>query len=221
MMKILKSLAISATLAFAAPLIHGATVMTNEQQAIVAIGSLSIGGTLYDVSFDGSFGTSMFLGNQAGANAARDSITLLINSYGFAGDFELRKVYDGDEFSFVYFWYSYFPWPFPTIANQSGLGINGTGTYYEITYAIYAFNDPVYPDRRDFYYSEYSEGWIYPDSASRTGSNPRGYVEAKFREAIPGSIPHTLIPEPGSVTLLACGGALLLTRRNRRATATN
>ncbi len=170
--------------------------MTNEQQAIVAIGSLSIDGILYDISFDGSFGTSMFLGNQSGANAARDSISSLLNSF-------VMSVY--------------FPWPFPTLANGSGGGVNGTGTRYEITYANSLTGNPESPNRRDYYFSEYGAGWVYPPSIYDF-SLSEGSVEASFREAIPGSIPDT-IPEPTMVTLLAGSAAMLIRRRNRPAIA--
>jgi hypothetical protein len=192
-MKTLRLLAVYATFAFATPTIQGATVMTNEQQAIVAIGSLSIGGGLYDVSFDGSFGTSIFLGNQTGASAAGASIRQLLNSY-MASE--------------------YFPWPFPTVANQSGGGINGTGTYFEITYAIYALDDPEYPGRRDFYASKYGAGW-----GGASGFSYPSYVEATFREAIPGSILGNVpypVPEPTILTLIIYGAAMIV-RRKRQA----
>jgi hypothetical protein len=192
-MKILKLLVLHAAFTFLTSTTQGATVMTNEQQAIVAIGSLPIGGILYDISFDGSFGTFMFLGNQTGASAARASITQLLNSYGP---------------------YEYFPWQFPTLANQSGGGINGTGTYFEITYAIYALDDPEFPGRRDSYAAKYGAGW-----GAASGFSYPSYVEATFREAIPGSISGSVpypIPETGAPTLVACAGVLLLRRRNRR-----
>ena len=173
------------------------TIMTNDQKAIVAMGSLPIEGNLYDVSFDGSFGTKIFFGNELVALSACRAIAGELN---YLGDHRSENNY-------------YFPWMFPTLANESGYGYSGTGTYYEVTYQTLPESDPNNPNQRNFFYSTYGAGWIYPSTSnSSIGENPN-YVEATFRIAIPGSIPNT-IPEP-SIALFSILGLLPLVKRKR------
>lgn len=168
------------------------SVFRDENQAIAALGGLTIDGQSYDVSFDGSFGERAFLGNQAGAEAARDAIAQLLNSH------------LGDPF---------FPWALPTLSNESGGGYSGTGTLFQVTYALLPEDDPETPGLRSYYSSQYAAGWTYNYSSSSIGESPE-YVEATFRIAIPGSIVDN-VPEPSPFVMMALGMAATIGLRRR------
>jgi len=58
------------------------TFSLNNERSITAIGSLNINGQAYDVSFDGAFGDSIFLGDMSGAAKADSAIDLALNTIG-------------------------------------------------------------------------------------------------------------------------------------------
>lgn len=58
------------------------TYLNDANFHVTAILDLDVEGTLYDVSFDGSFGNqTIFLGNQAGAESAMGAIAFAMNGY--------------------------------------------------------------------------------------------------------------------------------------------
>ena len=57
------------------------TVHVDKDRYITAIGSLKIGGQIYDISFDNSFGESLFLGDSNAARLATQQITNVLNGF--------------------------------------------------------------------------------------------------------------------------------------------
>lgn len=192
MKRLLPILAIVACTHFAGTAGAAVTCDVNEDWEVLAIGSLVIQGVEYDVSFDGAFGQTIFLGDPVGADAARDAICTFLNN--------VTAIYQVGVFTF------------PLLANDKQ-------RYFEVVSEMLPPDHPVTPDLRTYEYGVLAAGWGGTTGSSVgpnpfMGVQPGDYVTATFRLAIPGSIPDT-IPEPGA-GLLGLLGAWGLFKRRRR-----
>ncbi len=189
-MKFLSSCALFGLCLSFAPLAEAAiAVEISPNDGIRALGGVVIKGVTYDVCFDGSFGDTMFMGDEEGALEAAQTIALVFNDYASYGP-------NG----------GIFPSTFPTVDNEAGGGVSGTGMFFEITFG------PLPDEHRDFILARYAAGWTVwnPEQPSMAGSN---HVEATFRLHIPGAVIHN-VPEPGGLLMSSLG--LLLAIRRRR-----
>lgn len=173
------------------PKAKAVSVNVSPNNGIRALGGLEIDGVLYDVAFDGSFGQTIFLGNEALALEAAQKIADVFNSY-------LSS--------------PHFPAALPTIDNGAGGGPNGTGVYFEITF------EGLPGGGGDYIRGQYMAGWGVwnPAEPSLAHGNE---VEALFRLHVPGDVIHQL-PEP-SVAMFGGLGLLVSVRRRRQDISAN
>jgi hypothetical protein len=165
---------------------NSATIQTNEQKQIVSIGSLSIGASLYDVSFDQTFGTMLFLGDQAGFAQAGSAITS-----------QLNQLED----------HPHFPWPFPVLA--------GGRTSFYVVFGTVDDGEPDFHLTTRAYESHYSAGWTSNvwDGFSVDHNLYEPTFRLAIPGSIPHTIPE---PSSSFITALGAIGALVHRRRRKQ-----